>query len=55
MYDRIYDYAPYNDLGSPDKDASLARPALGNEKMPYPRRCRTGRAPTESGTFYFVP
>ncbi|GAB2220415.1 hypothetical protein Droror1_Dr00008065 [Drosera rotundifolia] len=48
MHERIYDYAPYNDLGNPDKDPELDRPVLAGEKRPYPRRCRTGRPPMET-------
>lgn len=44
----------YNDLGDPENEIEYERPTLGGEMNPHPRRCRTGRPPSNKGETIFT-
>lgn len=40
---RVYQFDVYNDLGGDPQKEDYQRPTLGGDKLPYPRRIRTGK------------
>nr|CAD1837637.1 unnamed protein product [Ananas comosus var. bracteatus] len=52
-WDRVYNYAYYNDLGNPDWSPALARPVLGGSaEYPYPHPNSESRLPSLSLDIY---
>ncbi|GKC01804.1 linoleate 13S-lipoxygenase 3-1, chloroplastic-like protein, partial [Tanacetum coccineum] len=45
---RIYGMTFTNESWNPDRGNDFIRPLLGSQKIPYPRRCRIGRAPSDT-------
>ncbi|MCE0481753.1 hypothetical protein HAX54_039748 [Datura stramonium] len=55
-WDRVYDYAYYNDLGDPDKGKEYARPVLGgSSEYPYPHPNSESRISSLMSLDIYVP
>ncbi|KAE8010207.1 hypothetical protein FH972_006597 [Carpinus fangiana] len=55
-WDRVYDYAYYNDLGNPDEDPKNARPVLGgSSEHPYPHPNSESRVKLLMSLSIYVP